>query len=260
MKSTVALALPRASFSTPKASSTVATGLTKPIASSTRSALSICSLPATSCILPSFHSTRTVFRPRDLALLADELLGGDRRTRARSLPRGWRRGAQLDRPVGPGQRACSPLGRLGHQLELGDADGAVAVAGAHAVGAGVAAADHDHVLALGAQLVLDLVARVDACSAAAGTPSRNGRRRGRGPAPAGRATARRRRSAPRRRSPSCSCSGVTVSAPVGDLGALARQPWRRRWITPVRNSTPSAFICSTRRSMCDFSILKSGMP
>ena len=28
----------------------------------------------------------------------------------------------------------------------------------------------------------------------------------------------------------------------------------------VLNTTPSASICSTRRSMCDFSILKSGMP
>ena len=35
-----------------------------------------------------------------------------------------------------------------------------------------------------------------------------------------------------------------------------------RWptITPSRKTTPSARICSTRRSMCDFSILKSGMP
>ena len=55
------LALPRASCSTPKASSTLATGLTKPIASSTRSAGSTCSLPGTSTILPSCHSTRTVF-------------------------------------------------------------------------------------------------------------------------------------------------------------------------------------------------------
>jgi hypothetical protein len=37
----------------------------------------------------------------------------------------------------------------------------VAVAGAHAVAAGVAAADDDHVLAVGAQLALELVAGVD---------------------------------------------------------------------------------------------------
>ena len=30
--------------------------------------------------------------------------------------------------------------------------------------------------------------------------------------------------------------------------------------TPVRKTTPSACICATRRSICDFSILKSGMP
>ena len=44
---------------------------------------------------------------------------------------------------------------------------------------------------------------------------------------------------------------------VGDLAALAAG-WPTS--TPVRNVTPSARICSTRRSMCDFSILKSGMP
>eukprot|EP00042_Codosiga_hollandica_P012252 m.27506 g.27506 ORF g.27506 m.27506 type:complete len:361 (+) comp39781_c0_seq1:890-1972(+) len=71
------------------------------------------------------------------------------------------RGAQLDRPVGPGQRAVLHFGRLGQQLELGDALGAVAVAGAHAVAAGIATADDDDVLAVGAQLVLQLVASVD---------------------------------------------------------------------------------------------------
>jgi hypothetical protein len=44
--------------------------------------------------------------------------------------------------------------------------------------------------------------------------------------------------------------------PVGDLAALGIAPTS----TPVRKTTPSACICSTRRSMCDFSILKSGMP
>jgi hypothetical protein len=53
------------------------------------------------------------------------------------------------------------LGRLRHQLELRDAGRAVAVAGAHAVAAGVAAADDDDVLAVGAQLALELVAGVD---------------------------------------------------------------------------------------------------
>src|SRR5690606_22553052 len=55
--------------------------------------------------------------------------------------------AQLERPVGPGQRLVFLLRRLGHDLELGHACGALAVGGADAVAAGVAAADHDHVLA-----------------------------------------------------------------------------------------------------------------
>ncbi len=41
------------------------------------------------------------------------------------------------------------LARPGHDLQLGDGDGALAVGGADAVGAGVAAADDDDVLALG---------------------------------------------------------------------------------------------------------------
>ena len=49
----------------------------------------------------------------------------------------------------------------GHQLELGHAGGAMAIAGAHAVAAGVAAADDDDMLALSAQLVLELVAGID---------------------------------------------------------------------------------------------------
>src|SRR6185437_10510164 len=66
--SVVALALPRASFSTPKASSTACDGETKPIASSTRSAWISNSLPGSSLILPSFHSSRTAVRLRTLFL------------------------------------------------------------------------------------------------------------------------------------------------------------------------------------------------
>ncbi len=55
----------------------------------------------------------------------------------------------------------------------------------------------------------------------------------------------------------CSSSGVTVSlAQLVTLLPSGSLPT----ITPVRKVTPSAFICSTRRSMCTFSILKSGMP
>src|SRR5205085_4602841 len=56
-------ALPRASLSTPKPSSRVCTGLTNPIASSTRSALYSFSVPAISLNLPSLNSTCTVFKP-----------------------------------------------------------------------------------------------------------------------------------------------------------------------------------------------------
>ena len=62
-----------------------------------------------------------------------------------------RRGSQPDRPVGPGQPLVGVFGRLGHDLELGDALGALPVGGADAVAAGIAAADHDHVLVRGGQ-------------------------------------------------------------------------------------------------------------
>ncbi len=70
-------------------------------------------------------------------------------------------GAQLDRPVGPGHGAVFFHRGLGHDFELGHAGRAVAVAGAHAVGAGVATADDDDVLAIRAQLALELVAGID---------------------------------------------------------------------------------------------------
>ena len=55
----------------------------------------------------------------------------------------------------------------------------------------------------------------------------------------------------------CNCSGLIVSlAQLVTLLSSGSAPT----ITPVRKVTPSACICATRRSMCDFSILKSGMP
>ena len=96
----------------------------------------------------------------DLALLAGEFLGRDRElAHAAFLVAGA--GAQLHRPVGPDHGLVLLLGRLGHDFELRHALGAVAVAGAHAVAAGVATADHDHMLAVGAQLALELVTGVD---------------------------------------------------------------------------------------------------
>jgi len=95
-----------------------------------------------------------------LALAAHEFLGGDGEFTLAALFMARRR-AQLGRPVRPDQRLVFLLGRHRQQLELSHALGPVTVAGAHAVAAGVTATDDDHVLALGAQLVLDLAARVD---------------------------------------------------------------------------------------------------
>src|SRR6185369_1677255 len=145
MKSVVALALPRLSFSTPKPSRMLATGLTNPMASSTRSALSTCSLPATSIIFPSFHSTRTVFRPVTLPFSPMNFLVAGA-------------GAQLVRPVWPGQRLVLLLRRLRQQLELRHAQRTLAVAGAHAIGTRIAPANDDHMLAVGADLTLDPLA------------------------------------------------------------------------------------------------------
>jgi hypothetical protein len=72
-------------------------------------------------------------------------------------------GAQLVRPVGPGQALVFLLRRLVEDLDLGDGPGAVAVGGADAVGAGVAAADDDDVLAVGADEVF--VGDIDALHA-----------------------------------------------------------------------------------------------
>ena len=64
-----------------------------------------------------------------------------------------RRGAQLERPIGPGRRLVFPFRRLRQQFELGHRRGAMAVAGADAVRACVAAADHHDMLALGVDRV-----------------------------------------------------------------------------------------------------------
>ena len=174
-----------------------APGPTKPIASSTRSALISNSLSghldhphrAAAVALPFDARGDRASRPCRRAL---EALGRDRPVAlAAFLVR--RRRAQLDRPVRPHQRLVLALGRLRQQLELRDRRRALAVRRADAVGAGVAAADDDDVLARGDDLVRHARRRRRPGSAAAGIPSRNGRRRGRGRAPAGRAAARRRR-------------------------------------------------------------------
>jgi hypothetical protein len=122
--------------------------LTKPMASSTRSAGSRTRSPGTSDILPVLPLDATALQRLDLAVLADELLGRHGEVAlAAFLVR--RRGAQLDRPVRPGQRLVLLLGGCGITSNWVTAGCAVTVGGADAVGAGIAAADHDDVLAGG---------------------------------------------------------------------------------------------------------------
>jgi hypothetical protein len=54
------------SFSTPNTSSNFCTGDTKPIANNTKSALMVNSVPATSTIFPSSHSTLAPFKATTL--------------------------------------------------------------------------------------------------------------------------------------------------------------------------------------------------
>ena len=58
-------------------------------------------------------------------------------------------GAQLHRPVRPGEQLVFLFGRLRHDFDLPHARRALAIAGAHAVAAGIAAADDDYMLARG---------------------------------------------------------------------------------------------------------------
>ena len=110
--------------------------------------------------LAAFPFDANGFQTGDFAFFADELFGRNSKLAlATFFVRG--RCAQLDRPVRPGHGAVFFDRGLGHQLELGHAGCAMAVTGAHAVAAGVAAADDDDMLALSAQLVLELVAGID---------------------------------------------------------------------------------------------------
>ena len=173
------------------------------MASSTRSAGISNSEPGTSCIFiwpvagSFFHSTRHATSALYLAVLAPEHLGAYRPVAVGTFL--VRRGsAQLGRPIGP-HRIVLDVRRLRQQLELADGLGAMPVGGAHAIRAGVAAADDNHVLAGGPQVGERCRLRPRACSATAGTPSRNGSRPARGPGWAGRGDARRRPKRPRRR-------------------------------------------------------------
>ena len=87
-------------------------------------------------------------QPLHAAVLADELLRQHREIALGAFLLA-RRGAQLQRPVRPGQQLVLLLGRPRHDLELRDRERALADRGADAVGAGVAAADDHDVLAAG---------------------------------------------------------------------------------------------------------------
>ncbi len=191
----------------------------------------------------------------EATLLADESLGGDGPVAlAAFIVR--RRSAHAQRPVGPGQRAVFLLGRTWHQLDLGDAGGAVAIRGADAVGAGIATANDDDMLALDVDRILCARRRLP-CSAGSGTRARNARRPDRVREPAGRADTRHRRPAPRHRNPSCRRSALMVlraslATPLGSTAFVT--------MVPVTNLTPSTFICAMRQSIRRLSSLKSGMP
>ena len=190
-----------------------------------------------------------------LPLSPTKCLGRDRPVALTAFLVG-RRGAQPRRPVRP-HRVALDVRRHRQQLELGDRFRAVPVGGADAVGAGVAAADDDDVLAVAhrsrtplspaTRLVLqrqELHREVHAVELA----------------PGHRQVARL-----------LGAAGEHHRVELGEQ--LVRRDRRLRVVgdarcpvrcvptsTPVRNSTPSARICSTRRSISHFSILKSGMP
>ena len=120
------------------------------MASSTRSALmwnrAARHLAASACrpSAPRFHSTRTASSPVTWPSLPVKALVATAKSRSHAfLLRA--RGAQLHRPVGPGQQLVLVLGRLRQDFDLGDRARALAVRGADAVRAGIAAADHQHV-------------------------------------------------------------------------------------------------------------------
>ena len=70
-------------------------------------------------------------------------------------------GAQLQGPVRPCQGTVFFFGRLWHHFKLRDALGTMPVGRTHTIAARIAPANHDDVFAVSAQLVFELVARVD---------------------------------------------------------------------------------------------------
>ena len=133
-----------------------------------------------------------------------------------------------------GHASCGrSFGRLGQQLELVHRVAPWRFDVPRQSRAGVAAAEDDDVLAGGQELAVDRVAGDRPCSAAAGTPSRSGRPE---------LAARDRqvaRPAWRRSTSTTASNSRRSSSPVTSTPTL----------TLVRNVTPSAAICSMRRSI-----------
>ncbi len=233
----------------------MATGLTKPIASSTRSALTTCSLPGTSTILPSFHSTRTVCTPLTRPRSPRKALVAIANSR-------WQPSSWLD-------ELRSLVGQYGQVSGLSSCSGGI---GSSSNWVTLAAPWRLLVptqslpvspppitttclpqaeiwpLSLSPATTLFCCGRnsIAKCTPASSRPG-TGRSRDCSAPPASSTASWSRHSAS---ASIVAWAQLTTLLPSGSLPTS----------TPVRNVTPSACICATRRSMCDFSILKSGMP
>ncbi len=243
----------------PNASSTAGTGATKPMASSTRSALSVCSEPATSCILPSFHSTRTVFRP--VTLPPSPISSLVEIANSRSQPSSCE--DEVRSLIG---QYGQVMGRFSSSGGWGISSNWVTLAAPWRLLVPTQSepvspppititclpSARNWSLTLSPALTLFCWGRN---SIAKCTPAKSRPGTGRS----------RDCSAPHVSSTAsksfCSCSGVMVSlAQLMTFESLPSGSWVLPTMTPVRKVTPSACICATRRSMWTFSILKSGMP
>ena len=203
--------LPRGSSVTPDCSTMPGLrGPRKPMASSTRSALSSNSLPATSCMAmrpsaPFTHSTRTHSSAVDLAVLADGALGQHREVALARLPPARTRCA-----ASAASRARSaPCSRFSGGCGMISSWVTEAAPWRFEVPTQSEPVSPPPITTTCLPLARERAARARraprrrrrrACSAGSGNPSRSGCRRARGPAPRGRAAVRRRRPAPRRRS------------------------------------------------------------
>ena len=245
--------LPRAVSSTPELArrGPCRSAPVKPIASSTRSAFSSNSVPATGSNVIRPFSDRLL----DLHALQRRARGPRRRRRTRSstpsraarrLPRAPTRRGRSAATAATGCRPRASSGGLGSSSSWCTDFGALAMRGAEAVGAGVAAADDDDVLAF---------AEMN-CSSATASPSQRWFCCG--------------RYSIAKWMPLSSRPGIGRSRPTGAPHARTtasnvalqrrRVRRRRRRRSPAGTRRPPAPSCARRRSRTAFSILNSGMP